>query len=257
MRPRDPAQVKRYWNETLCNRGQKPTGKPGDSKDRILRAQQIQLKILKKEHAENIGFPFDEDDVDEDEQEDEQEDAQEDEESGFNDNDGEFDGDEVEAAMPSVDDANSYETTPAPSNTKKRHHSAESGNKTKNSRPSGPPNPRGGAAQALSDLTRMLGSETQHGTMMAFMQMQQQQAQQQSQQQAQQNLALMQQNQALQQQIQQMQQQSQQQMMMFFSMMRGGSTINSTSSSTPSFNNSSTPSFNNQSSGSNGNENNV
>jgi len=53
---RDPDNIKRYWHEILCNKFQKPTGRAGDSKDRILRCQKIERKILRKSQSKSFGI---------------------------------------------------------------------------------------------------------------------------------------------------------------------------------------------------------
>lgn len=56
---REATGVKRYWKEVMCNNHKKPTGKSGDANDLILKAQKVQLSILKKENMMSLGHESD------------------------------------------------------------------------------------------------------------------------------------------------------------------------------------------------------
>ena len=53
---RDTDDLKRHWTKNLCNSMKKPTGKPGEKNDRILRCIAIEREIMKKTHAGMMGI---------------------------------------------------------------------------------------------------------------------------------------------------------------------------------------------------------
>ena len=65
---RDYEDIKRHFNERMCNKDQKPTGKSGDDKDFILQSQRVKLKILQAHEVGTIGDNDDEENDDEDDE---------------------------------------------------------------------------------------------------------------------------------------------------------------------------------------------
>jgi len=65
---RDHMEIKRQFNQKLCNRGVKPTGNSGANSS-ILKAQKISYKILKKEESCILNEKDSEDEFEENEEE--------------------------------------------------------------------------------------------------------------------------------------------------------------------------------------------
>ena len=59
---RDKDDVKRHWNEKMCNKFMKPTGSAGGARDFILRCQKVQALIHKKCESSLMGGHSEDDD---------------------------------------------------------------------------------------------------------------------------------------------------------------------------------------------------
>lgn len=58
---RNPDDIKKHWNNVLCNKLNKPTGRTGGATDRILRCIRIQGEIMKKTDSVMMGIESDDD----------------------------------------------------------------------------------------------------------------------------------------------------------------------------------------------------
>ncbi len=58
---RNPDDIKKHWNNVLCNKCNKPTGRSGGITDRILHCIRIQGEIMKKTDSVMMGADSDDD----------------------------------------------------------------------------------------------------------------------------------------------------------------------------------------------------